>query len=494
MRLPKFQTILSSLQFDALRSSLRIRLIIIPASLLALGIVIATIATLYGAQDRIRSEIDSGVNLGRRLIEYALDDITVSPAPEKALQQLREDLAHVRHIKMAYHTNLAHESVEPPDLDEKHPAPSWFQHSFEPARIAQTFKVAFGSESHGELVMWTKPVDEINEVWAGLTFVTQLLGILSITIVALILLTARHTLAPLHTLVQGLDRLEQGQFDALAEIRVAELRRIGETFNRLAQTLARTEADNHLLIDRLMSVQEAERKELARELHDEFGASLFGIRAAASCIVAAAETHEMADPATENAAAREIIDRASQISTLADGIQKQNYRILDRIRPVILHQMGLFDALRQLVDSWAAHHRDCTYKLELPQESQTFNEEISLTGYRIVQECLTNVARHSKARSMQIKLRHSSEGKVPGLHIHVEDNGIGLPKDFHFGFGFLGMSERLRKLGGHLRVSNKTPAGTIIDAFLPIGAVQQSRPLPQDLENVLMKAGSIPIG
>jgi len=486
MRLPKF---------EALRSSLRIRLIIIPASLLALGIVIATIATLYGAQDRIRSETDSGVNLGRRLIEYALDDIAVAPDPAAALQKLREDLAHVRHVKTVYHTNPAHESVEPPDLDEKHPAPAWFQHSFEPSRIAQTFMVHFGKEQHGELVMWTKPADEINEVWAGLTFVTQLLGILSIAIIALILLTARHTLAPLHTLVQGLDRLEQGQFDALTEIRVAELRRIGETFNRLAQTLARTEADNHLLIDRLMSVQEAERKELARELHDEFGAALFGIRAAASCIVAAAESHDMADPATENTAAREIIDRAAQISTLADGIQKQNYRILDRIRPVILYQMGLFDALRQLVDSWAAHHRDCTYKLDLPQESQTFNEEISLTGYRIVQECLTNVARHSKAASMQIKLRHSGEGKTAGLHIHIEDNGIGLPKDFHFGFGFLGMSERLRKLGGHLRVSNKVPSGTIIDAFLPTGgAPKESRAIPRGLENVLLKAGPIPIG
>jgi len=485
MRLPKF---------EALRGSLRIRLIIIPASLLALGIIVATIATLYGAQDRIRSETDSGVNLGLRLIEYALDDVAVSPEPEVALQKLREDLAHVRHIKMAYHARLEDERVEPPDLDEKQPAPSWFQRSFEPARIAQTFKVYFGTEPHGELVMWTKPADETNEVWAGLTFITQLLGLLSVAIITLILLTARHTLAPLHTLVQGLDRLEQGQFDALAEIRVAELKRIGETFNRLAQTLARTEGDNHLLIDRLMSVQEAERKELARELHDEFGAALFGIRAAASCIVAAAELHDMADPATENAAAKEIIDRAAQISTLADGIQKQNYRILDRIRPVILYQMGLFDALRQLVDSWAAHHHDCVYKLELPQESQTFNEEISLTGYRIVQECLTNVARHSKAGAMQIRLRYSTEGKTSGLHIHVEDNGIGLPKDFHFGFGFLGMSERLRKLGGHLRVSNKVPSGTIIDAFLPLATVQPSRALPQDLENVLLKAGSIPIG
>jgi two-component system sensor histidine kinase UhpB len=149
--------------------------------------------------------------------------------------------------------------------------------------------------------------------------------------------------------------------------------------------------------------------------------------------------------------------------------------------------MGLYDALRNLVDSWAAHHRDCSYKLDLPQGNYSFDEEISLTGYRIVQECLTNVARHSKAAAMQITLRHVPNGKVPGLTIHIEDNGIGFSQDFHFGFGFLGMSERLRKFGGHLRVGNKAPNGACIDAFLPLASVAGERPLATHLENILMK-------
>ncbi len=469
-------------KFETARGSLRIRLIVIPASLLVLGILAATVTTLYGARDRIHSEIDSGVNLGSRLMEYALDDVESSPDPAKALQQLREDLAHVRHIKVAYVADPARDKVEPPNSDGKHAAPPWFLRWFEPARIVDTYKVNFGDEPHGELVMWTQPADEVNEVWLGLTFVTGLLGVLSFAIITLILLTARHTLAPLHTLVEGLDRLEQGQFDALAEIRVAELRRIGETFNRLAHSLARTEADNHFLIDRLMSVQEAERKELARELHDEFGASLYGIRAAASCIIAAADSRDVTDAAT-----KEIIDRAALISTLADGIQKQNYRILDRIRPVILHQMGLFDALRQLVESWGAHHRDCIYKLDLPPENLSFDEDVSLTSYRIIQECLTNVARHSKAKAMQIALHYLADAKVPGIQIRIEDNGIGLPAGFRFGFGFLGMSERLRKLGGQLHISNAPKTGTIIEAFIPASPRLSERVFSERLENILIK-------
>jgi len=469
-------------KFETARSSLRIRLIVIPACLLVLGILIATASSLYGAHERIHSEIESGANLGRRLIEYALDDISVSNVPADALRQLEDDIAHVRHIKVVYLADAVTEAIEPPETSEKHLAPLWFQHWFEPAHLIQTFKVYFAGKPHGELAMWSKPSDEVTEVWTGLTFITGLLGSLSLAMIALILLTARQTLSPLHTLVEGLDRLEQGQFDAHAEIHVTELRRIGETFNRLARSLSRTEADNHFLIDRLMSVQEAERKELARELHDEFGASLFGIRAAASCIIAAADS---SDP--DDAARKDIIDRAAMISTLADGIQKQNYRILDRIRPVILHQMGLFDALRQLVDSWAAHHADCSYKLDLPAENHTFDEDVSLTSYRIIQECLTNVARHSQAHSMQIVLRYNANAAKPNIHIRAEDDGIGLPTGFRFGFGFLGMSERVRKLGGQFRITNGSSAGTIIEAIIPAAQRAAEKTLTQRLENILVK-------
>ena len=215
-----------------------------------------------------------------------------------------------------------------------------------------------------------------------------------------------------------------------------------------------------------MSVQDAERKELARELHDEFGASLFGIRAAASCIIEDATK-------TADQQSADIIEQAQAISTLADSIQKQNYRILDRIRPVILHQMGLADAVRQLVDSWASANRQIACRLTLPESGtaldRLFNEETSLTSYRIIQECLTNVARHSKAKKADVALGLDLADKAaPQLTIAIEDDGIGLAPDFRFGFGFLGMSERVRKLGGQLDIGKGTCGGTLIRAFIPL--------------------------
>ncbi len=466
------------------QNSIRLRLILIPSCILAIGIATAIGVTFYGAKSRIASEIASGLALGDHFIRYALDGLPNARNSDvaienQALGRLREGLAHVRHIKVLFPAASdlgAQEADSHGQLEAAPPAPlraapAWFEKLLRQPPIVKTYPIRIGGGERGEIVMESEAADEIAEIWSSLLFLTAMLTAISIAIVALILVTARHTLAPLRQVVEGLDRLGRGQFGGVGEIRIAELRRIGERFNSLAATLARSEADNHLLIDRLLSIQDAERKELARELHDEFGASLFGIRAAASCIVEAASSVP-ADAGQR----REIIDRANKISALADAIQKQNYRILDRIRPVILHQMGLADALRQLVEQWRAQHRDFACAIEIAGEGQiaggkTFGEEVSLTGYRIVQECLTNVARHSKAGAVRVGMEVcAAAGGGSEMRVRVEDDGVGLPPDFRFGFGFLGMSERVRKLDGGLKIGASALGGASIEARIPISA------------------------
>ncbi len=122
-------------------------------------------------------------------------------------------------------------------------------------------------------------------------------------------------------------------------------------------------------------------------------------------------------------------------------------------------------------------HRDVDCELRLPAEQAGFDEETSLTSYRIVQECLTNVARHAKARRVRVALeiddnhkdqRSASAAGPRALRVSIEDDGVGLPPDFRFGFGFLGMSERVRKLGGQLHVANGASAGALIEAVIPV--------------------------
>lgn len=461
------------------RGSLRLRVVLIPSSILFLGMLAAIGANLLAARSRIGSETQSSVTTGSLLIGYALEKMEQAKNPDDALTRLRSELAHVRHISVRYQPNTPGAKINhfdrPSDAER---TPQWFLHLFEPPHVVRIFPIVIDGASQGRLVMSPRPADEVAEIWSGLVLLAALLGVISISIVSLLYLTARFTLKPLHDLADGLDRLEHGQFDALKEIEVEELRRIGQKFNHLAVTLSRTEADNRLLIDRLMSVQDAERKELARELHDEFGAALYGIRAAASCIIEDA-SHDA------GAAHADIIERAQAISSLADTIQKHNYRILDRIRPVVLHQMGLGDAIRQLVESWASANRTIVCTLTLPQDilqiDRLLSEQTSLTGYRIIQECLTNIARHSNAKTVDITLalNAGANDTPPQLVIAAEDDGIGLSADFRFGFGFLGMSERVRKLGGRLEIRKGTCGGTLIRAFIPLGdAAKDAAQLP----------------
>jgi two-component system, NarL family, sensor histidine kinase UhpB len=458
-------------QFSSASASMRLRLILIPPCFLLLGIIVAIGVMLYDARDRIALETASGVTIGTHLIEYALDDVAAAHDPEAALARLQAELAHVRHIRVAYQTDGG--TPKAVKQREGKEAPAWFLSWFEPEYIARRFPVVIADKPHGELIMWTKPSDEAAEVWEELVFLIGLLSIISAGIVTLIWLSASQTLKPLRELVEGLDRLQCGQFDAVADMRVAELRRVGEHFNMLAQSLARTEADKRLLIDRLMSIQESERKELARELHDEFGASLFGIRAAASCIIDAASS-------AKEGCVSEIIERAKAVSSLADTIQKHNYRILERIRPITLSQMGLYNALHHLVDEWRTAHSGFDCKLVMPDGQPHFNEAISLTSYRIVQECLTNVARHSKAKQVDIVIDCKraacfSAHLEENVSISVADDGVGLPRDFRFGFGFLGMNERVRNLGGYLKISNAEQAGARIEAIIPVTRAELAR-------------------
>jgi two-component system sensor histidine kinase UhpB len=110
--------------------------------------------------------------------------------------------------------------------------------------------------------------------------------------------------------------------------------------------------------------------------------------------------------------------------------------------------------------------------LTTPAEQPVLSEDVNLTIYRIVQECLTNVARHSKATNVRIAMNTAAN---QSMSIRVADDGVGLPRDFRFGFGFLGMSERVRKFGGRLKVSNGRKSGTLIEVVIPLAEVPMAK-------------------
>jgi two-component system sensor histidine kinase UhpB len=216
-----------------------------------------------------------------------------------------------------------------------------------------------------------------------------------------------------------------------------------------------------LLSVRQQNLLEQQLRALARELHDEFGQQL----AAMKFELAWVERHLP----TVNAKLEERLESLNQLldSTIA-GLR----RISKQMRPPLLEELGLCHAIEELLGEVAIRYSlQATYDCAL--RHLTFGLEASLAIYRIVQEALTNVVRHSGASQVAVSLTQEGERVL----LRVADNGHGLPLEARpsgDNFGILGMQERARTWSGEVRVVAGDPLGTVVEGAFPVGKVVTS--------------------
>lgn len=212
---------------------------------------------------------------------------------------------------------------------------------------------------------------------------------------------------------------------------------------------------NSDLAQRLFSAQEDERRALARELHDEMGQTCTAIRTEAAVL------------ASGKLDAQEVLDASKRIATAAQQISLLTRHMLQRLRPIALDSMGLVNALQALCDQWQISSGvRCGFQSDpLPAD---LDDYVSVTIYRLVQESLTNVARHAKATQVTVTLRRASDTR---LNLQIEDDGQGMqnPNDNHAGFGLLGMRERVSSLGGQLVLISQPMEGMKVLVSLSLG-------------------------
>ena len=272
---------------------------------------------------------------------------------------------------------------------------------------------------------------------------------------AFFLLAARLDLA--ERLTRALWRQEHWQLDELAlSLLLLTLALAGFAVQRGRQ-VAQLLAQNRALTQRLLRAQEEERCALARELHDDVGQDCTAIRAAASYILRARE----GDQANVQAC-------AASIARSSEALHAMVRTMLRRLRPPVLDSLGLAPALQALCDSWAQQHGIACHFA--PHAVPASLDDCTATAvYRLVQEGLTNVARHAGADRATVELRADAHGV---LHLAIEDNGRGLPqgKTEEGGFGMLGMRERVAGLRGHIRWISALGNGLRIEVAMPLTA------------------------
>jgi signal transduction histidine kinase len=215
-----------------------------------------------------------------------------------------------------------------------------------------------------------------------------------------------------------------------------------------------------------LEAAEAERRHWARELHDETLQSLGGLKVIASAARRTGEPERM----------------SAALDDLVQGLEAQIeslHGIISELRPAALDDLGL----RPAIETLAQHHRvvngtEVTTELELPdpaKNDQRLAPELETTVYRLVQEALTNIARHAVARRVRIAVS-AGEGRVT---VEVADDGTGFDAEtVDAGFGLVGMRERVALAGGALDIGSG-PGGTTVRATLPARyAVAMSEPGP----------------
>jgi PAS domain S-box-containing protein len=228
---------------------------------------------------------------------------------------------------------------------------------------------------------------------------------------------------------------------------------------QLRAQAAETElAHNRELVDRVRDKVDDERRGIARELHDELGQCVTAIRTIAESIVRRAD-------------AAEVRDAALSIKDIAARIYDGMHAIVRRLRPVELHNLGLADTLRISVGAWAARNPSIDLNLDLAGDLSGLGEAVDTAVYRLVQEALTNVARHADASRVSVRVARVNDHS---LTLSVDDNGHGQVsmESSAAGFGLLGMRERVDALGGALSVEGEPGVGTRLRASIPLPAAQ----------------------
>ena len=236
----------------------------------------------------------------------------------------------------------------------------------------------------------------------------------------------------------------------LALLTIGHTLRLERELERRLEENTQARADLRELSARLVRAQENERRNLARELHDEVGQSLSAIRMEAE----SAECAESPD---------EIREHLSSIRNMAERTVNEVRDLALLLRPSMLDDFGLVPAL-----NW--HAREMTKRtgidvvVSADEDSGDLPEEHKTCIYRLVQEALNNSAHHANARTVEVTVRRESERVL----FTVRDDGAGFDTRFVRGLGLLGMEERVRRLGGRLRIESQPGRGTLVSAELPL--------------------------
>jgi two-component system sensor histidine kinase UhpB len=420
---------------------LRLRVVLLIGLVLLARMALGALVAGYQVRHVLSEELAAGLGGARQTAASAFEDLPQSDHPVRDLRQLVATFDGNRHVRATLvgpggypvWTSRTDSSGAPP--------PRWFRYLLGRVPAAIALQVPGTGAGPETLVLTPTPDLDVQAAWSEFL---ALMGVLVSTAAAgllLVYLVIGAAFRPLTLLAHQFRRIGAGDYSGrVADTGPSELLHLQRGFNHMAEELAATTERNRALTEQLAKLQEEERADIARDLHDEIGPYLFAVNLDAEMIAQLGESGRHAA----------IPERVREIQSAVQYMQRQVRDLLGRLRPTQVTEFGLKAAIEDLVRFWATRQPEITFDLSLPEDE--IPEATAEVVYRIVQEAMNNAVRHGKPESVRILVARNGDG---GLFVSVDDDGSPVASPAPggatgSGLGLIGMRERVEAGGGSL--------------------------------------------
>ena len=447
--------------------SLRLLLVRSIAFILLATLALGALLVYLHAVQKVNTDMRAAMDVGLRMVGNAVDDADEVALPRRRLELLVADFNGDRNLRAVLFNpdnSLALNSyLQPPE----HSVPQFLLSLLAGAPLVETVQLPPAFKNLGTLMLESDARNEVADVWSEAALPLTILAGFCGFILVVLYFTLGRALKPLEDLTFAFARIGNGDYRArVAAFTPRELTRLSTGFNEMAMRLAEMERRNHRLHEQLETVQEEERIELARNLHDEVSPLLFSVDVDAMTIRELSQTKDL----------KRIVERAGAIRSAVADMKRNVKALLGQLRPSGLHALSLANAIENLISYWKSRRPEIAFSCECPDKS--WGSRIDSALYSIVRESLNNSVKHTRPSRIEVLIEEICHDV---LVVRVLDDGSGFDASAPTGgFGLIGMKERAALLGGTLLVENRRDRqGVVVTARLPLPSDVEDKAYPR---------------
>jgi two-component system sensor histidine kinase UhpB len=390
-------------------------------------------------------------------------DLPGSPADESQVQRLVRTFDESRHVRVEVKNTAGETLLSSTPAPVQSGMPDWFYRLLSP--VEQTARVDWlqGLQKGQHILVTADPRNEAGEVWSDVRLHLTTMFILCLLTLAVLSALLSYALRPFARFLDAFERTGRGEVgEQLPASGPLEIQSLANAFNRMSALLADTQARNRKLDAQLEVVQEEERASLARDLHDEVGPLLFSIDVDAMTIKD--EAGKKNDAKTS--------ERAVSIQEAVAQVKEQVRSILWQLRPGLVLDLGLANALENMLAPLKTRHPDVRFVLDAPKRS--WRPQIDIALLAIVREAVLNALKHGSPRTVSVSIGGSPTGEA--VEAVITNDGGPLSATTNTGsLGVISMHERTRLLGGQLSiVDSKDKRGVEVRVSIPLQGASSS--------------------